>query len=329
MGRIVSLIRRSGYFLLLVVFISSGLTLFGFLNSNKIEDSKGDSKSNLKGKNGIFAMELPNELEFAGEKVPMENFDVRESLDQEILVNTYWHSRTILMIKRANRFFPMVEKILEKNGIPEDFKYLMVAESGMENAISPSGAVGFWQILKGTAQDYGLEVGGEVDERYNIEKSTEAACQYLNDSYKIYKNWALVAASYNMGRSALNNQLKRQKCDNYYDLLLNMETARYVFRILAYKLVLEDPAKYGFNFRLVDLYPEIETYDVVVNSSIEDFADFAHQHSTNYKLLKYFNPWLRDNYLSNKSGKKYVIKIPAKGSRVQMVSYTDSVQVKD
>ncbi len=258
---------------------------------------------------------IPKNLEFAGENVPLDYFDIRESLDRELLVNTYFHSQTMWVIKRANRYFRLIEPVLEKYGIPDDFKYLAVTESNLSNVVSPAGAAGFWQLLSGTANDYGLEVNDEIDERYNIEKSTEAACKYFKESYDTYENWTLVAASYNAGRKGINLQVERQKETNYYDLLLNDETARYMFRILAFKIIMNNPSKYGFNIRKEDLYPPVPTYDVIVDTSVDDFADFAKSYGINYKLLKIFNPWLREKYLTNKNRKTYVIKIPEKGYR--------------
>jgi membrane-bound lytic murein transglycosylase D len=263
----------------------------------------------------VKAISIPENIEFAGERVPLENFDTRESLDMELLINTYWHSQTFLNIKKANRYFPVIEKILKKNNIPDDFKYLAIAESGLSNAVSPKRAVGFWQLLEETAKDYGLEVTKEVDERYNLEKSTMAACRFFKDSFSKYNNWTLTAASFNAGVRGIDRQIERQKQYNYYDLLLTEETARYIFRVLALKLILSNPAEYGFHFDEKDLYPEIPYYTVKVDTAITDIAKFAELHSTNYKILKYLNPWLRENYLSNKNRKVYIIKIPEKGFR--------------
>lgn len=284
-------------------------------------------------KYSIFSLPIPDSLEFAGEKVPLDHFDVREALDQELLINTYWQSQTLLFIKRANKYFPEIEKVLKDNGIPDDFKYLVLAESDLKNAVSPSGAVGIWQLLKGTAKDYGLEVNKEVDERYHFEKSTEAACEYFKDAHDLFGSWTMAAASYNMGRRGLIRQVNRQKENNYYDLLLNSETARYVYRILAIKLILENPNKYGFHVRSEDLYHPVPVYEVKVDTAVTDFADFAKKYNINYKILKYFNPWLRDSFLTNTSGKEYFIKIPKEGYRSysKIVDYVeiDSTTVID
>jgi hypothetical protein len=259
---------------------------------------------------------LPSEISFAGERIPLENFDVRESLDKELLVNTYWHSQTFLLIKRANRFFPEIEPILEKYGIPDDFKYLALAESGLTNAVSPAGAAGIWQFVKPTGIEYGLEINDEVDERYSIQKSTEAACKFLKHSYNLYKSWTMAAASYNMGRTGLNKQIARQQSRNYYDILLNDETSRYVFRIASLKTIVSNPEKYGFIISKEDLYPPYQSKDMHVSVPINDIAQFAFQHGTNYKMIKILNPWLRDNVLTNKYRKTYTIKLPEKGFRV-------------
>jgi membrane-bound lytic murein transglycosylase D len=299
-------------FILMVLFMVIGST-YVFFGKNKSEEEIPRIISNVS--HTVNPVELPKELNFAGEKVPLENFDVYESLDREMLVNTYYQSQTIMYIKRANRYLPVIEPILKKYGIPSDFKYLAIAESGMTNDPSPAGASGFWQFMKLTAKEYGLEVTDEVDERYNLEKSTEAACMFLRESYNVYHNWTLVAASYNTGRKNINKQIIRQKATNYYDLLLWQETSRYVFRILAIKLILSDPIKYGFNIPQSDMYPIVPCTEVKIDSGIRNIAEFAQRYSTNYKMIKLMNPWLRDNILTNKLKKAYLIKIPKPGFR--------------
>lgn len=300
---------------ILISFIT--LTLISTLAFLGDAESKNNEKEpetkDLKSNYAIFSVDLPAEMEFAGEKVPLDQVDIFESLDREILVNTYWQSQTVLFIKRANRYFPMIERILKKYNVPEDFKYLPVAESGLTHAVSPARAVGFWQLLAGTAREYGMEVNDEVDERYHIEKSTEAACKYLLESYEKYGSWTLAAASYNAGRRGIDRQIERQKDEDYYDLLLYEETARYIFRILAFKLILSSPSEYGFHVGEKDLYPEIPYYEVTVDGSVKDFADFAKRYEINYKILKWMNPWLRDDHLTNSYGKSYFVKVPRKG----------------
>ena len=283
----------------------------GFSGQNNNEPIVPSAQENY----AIFPFELPKELDFAGEMVPLEQFDVLEALDREVLSNAYFHSQTIRLIKLSNRFFPVIEPILKEEGIPDDFKYLAVAESGLVNAVSPANAVGFWQIRKGTGSELGLEINSEIDERYHLEKSTVAASAYLKESYEKYENWTMAAASYNVGRRGVDREVLRQKQEDYYDLLLNEETARYLFRILALKLIIEDPATYGFHLSMKDLYYPIPHYTVEVKQPVADFADFAAEHGTNYKILKYLNPWLRDKSLANKAGKTYAIKIAEEGFR--------------
>lgn len=295
--------------------------LWLLINLLSFSGVKKDSPDNQKyidefnNRYAVYAIDFPKELTFAGEKVPLENFDVYENLDKEFLVNTYWHSQAFLFIKRAYRYFPIIEPILKKNGIPDDFKYLCVAESGLANVVSPAGASGFWQFIKPTGIKYGLEINDEIDERYNLEKSTDAACHYLKDSYELYKDWAMVAASYNAGVGGLDSQIKKQKVNSYYDLLLNEETSRYVFRIIAIKTIMSNPLHFGFHYRKKDLYPPLPADVITIDTSLTDLADFALNKEINYKLLKYFNPWLRQNSLTIKEGKKYLIKIPKKGYR--------------
>lgn len=292
------------------VYISTQL----FSYSKDLDPSKTHVGSEYMSRYNVYALKTPDELEFSGEKVPLERWDIQESLDRELLVNTYWQSQTLLFIKRANRFFPIIEPILAEQGVPSDFKYLALIESGFVPTItSPAGAVGIWQFMSGTAKDYGLEVSVEVDERYNIEKSTIAACKYLKDSYEKYRSWTLVAASYNAGRRHINEQLKLQDAGNYFDLLLGEETGRYLFRILSIKMIIENPDEFGFRFRESDLYPNIPTQKIKINYPVADFAVFAKENGVNYKFLKLFNPWLRKPYLTNKDKKEYEITLPAKG----------------
>ena len=259
---------------------------------------------------------LPEQLEFAGETVPLGNFDTRESLDKEMLVNGYWHSRTLMVLKKSQRYFEVIEPILKKYGVPDDFKYLAMAESGLENVISPAKAVGVWQILESTGKEYGLEINSVVDERYDLVKSTEVACKYLLQSYKEFGSWSIAAATYNAGRQGLENQITKQKTNNYYDLLLNEETARYVFRLIAHKLITENPSEYGFHLEENDYYPVIETHLVEVDKEIPNIADFAVEHSSNYKIIRQLNPWLRQNYLPDHATKVYRVEVPDEGKRV-------------
>lgn len=282
--------------------------------------------------NKIYSVPIPKDLQFAGEKVPVYDFTVIESMERELLVNTYFHSQTILMQKRANRWLPLIEQILKKNGVPEDFKYIALIESNLSNAISPKGATGFWQFIGSAAKQYGLEVSEEVDERYDVKKSTEAACRYFKDAYKTFGNWTLAAASYNVGIDGLQRQIDRQKTTSYYDLSLNEETARYIFRILTVKEVLANPKQYGYQLRKKDLYPAIPVLEVKIDSGITDLAVFAQNNNLSYKVFKYFNPWLRKNFLTNKDKKTYVFEIPKPGYNEDYIARlysTDSVGTRN
>lgn len=254
--------------------------------------------------------EIQDHVFFCGERVPLEVPDISERFDKEIVKNAYWHSSILLYYKRIGKYFPIIEPILKKNKIPEDFKYLAIAESGLSNVVSPAGARGFWQIMEKTGMEYGLEINKEVDERYHLEKATEAACKYLKESYQKFGSWTLVAASYNMGMYGLQKNLERQKTNNYYDLLLNSETSRYLFRIVALKEILENPKDFGFNLKNKNRYPRQDFKEIEIDSTISDFTQFAIQQNINYKYLKLANPWLRRQYLKNYKKKTYTIKIP-------------------
>lgn len=256
---------------------------------------------------------FPAEVDFAGEKAPLNVADVRERFDRELLVNANLHATTQLIIKRANRVFPVIEPILQRYGVPDDFKYLAVIESGLVNAVSPAGARGVWQFMPETGKERGLEVNDLVDERYHLEKSTEAACKYLLDAKAKFGSWTLAAASYNGGFNGVNKQITFQGVDNYYDLLLTEETSRYVFRILALKEIMKNPAMYNFNLQPHELYPVIPVKTVEVTTSIPDLAAFAKEQGINYKILKIHNPWLRDRSLTVKPGKAYTVEIPLEG----------------
>ena len=255
-------------------------------------------------------IEFTEDITFAGERVPLEMFNIRERYERELLSTCYFHSNTMLLVKRSSRWFPVIEPILRKYGIPEDFKYLCVAESTLTNAVSPAGAVGFWQFMERTGKEYGLEINKDVDMRYNVELETEAACRYFLKSYDIYHNWTLVAASFNAGTRRLNKFLKEQKVHSYYDLLMADETERYIFRILAFKTILENPEQYGIYVSKSLEYQPFKYKTVVVDKNIDSWADFAIEHDITYKLLKIFNPWLRSNSLKVKKGEVYEIKIP-------------------
>lgn len=288
-----------------------GMHLFTF--STTVADSDLDHLRQFNDNYRVFSLTLPNELSFCDEPVPLDRLDVRERLDRELLVNTYWQSNTLLAHKRAARWFPLIEEVLEREGVPDDMKYLALIESGLTNAVSPAGATGYWQFLKETATQYGLEVNGEVDERYHVEKSTEAACRYLKEAHARFGSWALAAAAYNLGQGGIQKQVGRQLESSYYELQLPEETSRYVFRMLAMKEIIEDPERYGFHIRRKDLYPPYPTRPVTVQGPIEDLALFAKRHATNYRTLKLLNPWLRDTKLTNHGGRTYTLLLPGDG----------------
>lgn len=299
---------RRSWFLFVLIFI--GIIAIRLLTfSHPPEDYSESFKESFRNEYNIFALPIADELHFAAEAVPLHQPEVRERYDRELLVNTYWQSSTLLLLKRANRWFPVIEPILAAHGVPDDFKYLALIESNLMNVVSPAGATGFWQILQGTGRDLGLEINSHIDERYHVEKATAAACKYLLDAKERYGSWTMAAAAYNIGNSRLRRIVENQRVDNYYDLHLNEETARYVFRILAVKTIFEDPAASGFHFREEDLYPPLSYQVVSVDTTITDLVDFAFQHNMTYKDLRWLNPWLRGYELPNRSGKLYEIKV--------------------
>ena len=296
------------YFLGAAVFLLAVTQLFMYSTDLKSEDKLHQEQFNIK--YGIFAIVQPEDLNFAGEEIPVYSSEIWERIDKELLKNTYWQSNTMLYFKKSSKYFPIIEPILKRYNIPNDFKYLAVIESGLENVVSPSGAAGFWQIMKATGREHGLEINKEIDERYNLEKSTVVACEYLQEAYNRFGNWTMAAASYNMGKNGAARRIKEQASNNYYNLYLNSETARYIFRIIAIKEIMENPKRYGFMFREKDLYTMPNLKTIEIDSTIANLSDFAKSHSVNYKLLKQFNPWLRSTSLPDKSRKKYILKIP-------------------
>ncbi len=267
----------------------------------------------------VYYAELPSELDFAGERVPLEFPDVREALQREISVTMFMHSRSLLTLRAMERYFAIIEPILEKNGIPSDFKYLAMAESGLNpEAVSPAGAGGLWQFMKSAAKDYGVETGDNVDLRFNVEIETLAATKYLKDSYARFKNWTLVAASYNIGKAGISRRMNTQMVDNYYDLFLPEETARYVYRILAMKIVSENPALYGFKLKESDYQKPFKNYTIEkINSKDIKWSEFAKERGVNYKLLRALNPWIRSYEYANKPGITYTVKVPNEDFRIK------------
>lgn len=297
-----------------------GLILIGGVSINAVQEAPSDEvqKEKLVNDYNIYALPVPEDLDFAGEAVPLEDPDIYERMDRELLVNTYWQSNGLLLIKRANKYFPIIEPILAEHGVPDDFKYLALIESGLTQAVSPAGARGFWQFMESTAKEYGLEVNSNVDERYHVEKSTHAAAEYLKKSKERLGSWTLAAAAYNAGNYGITRQQERQEVQNYYDLLLGEETGRYIFRILALKEIMKDPRRYGFNYREKDLYSDVPSYKVRVDTAVADFPRFAREFGINYKILKIHNPWLREAHLNNRSRKEYFIEIPEEGEYTLM-----------
>jgi len=255
--------------------------------------------------------EVPQSVTFCGQRIDLTRFDRYERMDRELLAFTYMHSTSIQMIKKANRYFPIVEPILKKNGIPDDFKYLMVIESNLNpNAHSSAGAAGLWQFMKTTGREYGLEVNDNIDERYHVEKATAAACQYLKDAYEKYQDWVAVAASYNAGQARISSQLEKQYVKDALDLHLVEETARYVYRIIAAKIMFQDPTRFGFELKASQLYQPIPYREIVIDFEISNLAEWALKHGTTYSMLKIMNPWLRQDFLQNKSRRTYILQIP-------------------
>ncbi len=296
------------YFLGVAILLLVASQLFIHSTDLKSEDKLHQEQFNIK--YSIFAIVQPEGLNFAGEAIPIYSSEIWERIDKELLKNTYWQSNTMLYFKKAHKYFPIIEPILKEHNIPDDFKYLAVIESGLENLVSPSGAAGFWQIMKATGREHDLEINKEIDERYNLEKATVVACEYLQEAYNKFGTWTMAAASYNMGKNGVRRKIEEQASNNYYNLHLNSETSRYVFRIIAVKEIMQNPKKYGFMFREKDLYtmPNFKTIDV--DSTIANLRDFATLYNINYKLLKQFNPWLRSTSLPDESRKRYTLKIP-------------------
>ena len=251
----------------------------------------------------------PQSISFAGEVVPLDKHYVLERLDRELLVNNFWHSNSILVLKRAPKYFPIIEPILQENGIPDDFKYLAVIESGLTNVTSPAGAEGFWQFMPQTARDYGLEVNGDIDERLNLIKSTESAAAYLMDAYAEFGNWTLAAAAYNAGVQRIKTSLEKQQTNSYYDLFLNEETSRYMYRMLATKLIFESPESYGFVIPKAQTYQFPKTKLVKVSTSPIDWVAFGKSQNMSYADLREMNPWIKGYQLSNWNNTEYEIRV--------------------
>lgn len=288
-----------------------GLTLPFLVGNNMLNPEQESVKSEVP--YCVTSPTVPGKVNFAGQEIGLQRYDLRERMDRELMAFTYMHSSTLLSIKRANRYFPVIEPILKANGIPDDFKYLALIESGLNPiARSPAGAIGLWQFMPNTAKQFGLEVNNNVDERYHVEKATVATCKYLKQAYKKYNNWICVAASYNAGQGRISSELNKQLATQAMDLWLNEETSRYMFRLLAAKQVVNNPQQYGFLLKREHLYPSIPYTEVTLTTGIANLAQFAKDKNITFAQLKDANPWLRDTSLINKSGKSYLLKIPTR-----------------
>ena len=295
-------------FALIALFINATIddanSYFPFIKSNAKQENLALPIQNA------YAVKIPESVTFAGETVPVDDPEVRERLDRELTVNAYWQSSTIILLKRANRWLPTIEKILKEENVPDDFKYLCMAESSLDNVVSPAGASGFWQFMKATGTQYGLLINSEVDERYQLEKATRAPCKYLRDAKDKSGSWTAAAASYNMGLAGVNKQQNLQGETAYYNLLLNTETSRYVQRIVALKIIHQHQKDYGFYLSEEDVYPEYK-YTIKQVSGSVSWVSFAKENNTSYKLLRIYNPWIRDYNLVNKEKRTFDVKIPA------------------
>lgn len=296
-------------------------------NNTEVDENKdAEYATEMMNNYKIYSPIIPKNLSFAGESVPIDTYYVYEAVDRELLVNTYWHSNLMLLLKRAYRFFPIIEPILKEEEIHDDFKYLALIESSFTNVSSPAGAAGFWQFMKTTGERFNLEINKEVDERYNLVKATHAACSYFKILNNKFDSWTSAAAAYNMGEGGLQRRMTHQKQDDYWSLHLNSETSRYVSRILAVKIIIETPLQYGLHLRLQDMYQPIPMRTIEVDTSIPSLVDFAIEQNSNYRILKEFNPWLTSTSLSNVNRKKYLIQLPEIGyeSRARQLSKLNS-----
>ena len=304
--------KKPLHYINLIAVVIVSILFYNAVSPDKVDVINDNDQTNTHENYKIKALELPKNINLAGERVPLEIPDVKERMDRELLVNTYWQSNGLLLMKRANKYFPIIEPLLKKYGLPDDFKFLALAESGFTDETSTAGAAGMWHFMKKTGREFGLEINNNVDERYHIEKSTKVAAEYLIKSRERFGSWTLAAAAYNAGNYGVAKRLETQKVSNYYDALLPDETERYVFRILALKEIINNPKKYGFLLEEKDLYTLPKTYTVKVDTAISNITSFAKGYGLTYKEFKIHNPWLRENKLNNKSRKLYEIKIPIK-----------------
>ena len=304
--------KKPLHYINIIAVVIVSILFYNAVSPDKVDVINDNDQTNTHENYKIKALDLPKNINLAGERVPLEIPDVKERMDRELLVNTYWQSNGLLLMKRANKYFPIIEPLLKKYGLPDDFKFLALAESGFTDETSTAGAAGMWHFMKKTGREFGLEINNNVDERYHIEKSTKVAAEYLIKSKERFGSWTLAAAAYNAGNYGVAKRLETQQVSNYYDALLPDETERYVFRILALKEIINNPKKYGFLLEEKDLYTLPKTYTVKVDTAISNITSFAKGYGLTYKEFKIYNPWLRENKLNNKSRKLYEIKIPIK-----------------
>ncbi|MFB1003056.1 MAG: lytic transglycosylase domain-containing protein [Bacteroidia bacterium] len=281
----------------------------GLLSISSKDTEKEDQAIKMEKGLQVYPVPIPSNLSFAEESVPLNKYGIKERLDRELLVNTYWQSNTMIMLKRSKRVFSVVEPILAQHGIPDDFKYLAVAESGLVNVTSHLGAKGVWQFMKSSGKDYGLRINDQVDERLHLEKSTKAACIYLKEAYERFGTWSLAAASYNRGMAGIRRDLTKQFVADYYDLHLNTETSRYMLRLLALKQIFDNPIDFGFHIEDKDYYTSEAFVHIVVDKDILNISEYARSIGTNYHILKSMNPWIKGNELLVSDG-PYTIKAP-------------------
>ena len=289
----------------------------------------GTSKYQAEYDGKIKPITIPEKLDFCNEPVPLDDPEVRERIDKELLGNAFWQSSNLMHLKKMTRYFPTIEEALKRNGLPDDIKYLAVAESGLSGVVSPVGAAGFWQFMPATGKQYGLEINDEIDERYDIEKSTQAACNYLKDMNEIFNSWTLSAAAYNCGVGGVQKSLSFQKVRSYYDLYLNTETSRYVFRIIALKEILSHPEKYNYQFNKNQGYLPYQTKKINVSGTVSNWADWAINHGVNYKILRTYNPWIKKHMLSNKLFKTYIVELPLNVKNINIDElYTNNLETE-
>jgi len=310
--------KKRTLFLILAALLIGGV---GFTVGYAVTQNNCEEHPNYYA-NKLTSPPVPTKLSFAGEEVPLDVYWVREALDRELIVNTYQHSKTIRIIKLSARVFPIIEPILKEEGVPDDFKYLCVAESGLENVTSPAGAAGYWQFIASTAKIYGLSITNDVDERCHLEKATRAACKYLKKCKNEFGSWSLAAAAYNRGEGGLAAAIEDQGCNNFWDLWLNSETSRYLYRILSFKLIFENPQLYGVEICPAEQYLPVACREITVSTSIPSLPIFAKEQGVTYRELRNLNPWIKNNKLTIPAGKSYTIKLPEKAGQ----SYKDLIK---